>query len=38
MIYLLIFLLGWISSLLWERWKYYYKIGKHLQDVRKKNK
>jgi hypothetical protein len=33
MIPLLTFALGFISSKLWERWKYYKKTGEHLQDL-----
>ena len=27
------FTIGWITSMLWQRWKYFKKTGKHLQDL-----
>lgn len=29
----LTFILGYIIGILWERWKYYRKTSKHLQDL-----
>lgn len=28
-------ILGFLTGILWERWKYFSKTGKHLQDVMK---
>lgn len=33
---ILIFITGYILGMLWERWKFFNKTGKHLQDVKKK--
>jgi len=30
---ILIAVLGYLFGVLWERWKYYKKTGKHLQDL-----
>jgi hypothetical protein len=33
---ILVFILGYLIGVLWERWKFFNKTGEHLQEVKKK--